>query len=268
MCVYSGDTAAGLAASLDSLFTQTRPPEEIVLVQDGPLPEDLARVVEDASASFGGIFRIHRLAHNEGLVVALNEGLALCRGELLFRMDADDVAHRDRFERQTAFMDAHPEVGVLGTAMQEFIDYASRPVRIKPVKERHDEIKRQLIWRNPINHPTVCVRRALLPEAGYPHLRYLEDYFLWARLMAQGIRFHNLAEPLLDYRFDDSTLKRRSGWQNFRSEVYLRRWMYREGIGGRAALVASIILQAVLRFSPLAVQRRLWVSTRRRLQRA
>lgn len=268
MCVYSGDTPGRLADSLNSLFAQTRVPDEIVLVEDGPLPVALASVIENAASAYSGFFRRHRLARNEGLIVALNEGLRFCRGELLFRMDADDVAHRDRFARQVAFMDAHPEVGILGTAMQEFVDDPTRPVRIKPVKQTHEQIQRQLIWRNPVNHPTVCVRRALLPESGYPHLRYLEDYFLWARLMAQGIRFYNLSEPLLLYRFDDGTLKRRSGWLNFKNEVYLRWWMFRQGLAAPTTVGASIVLQAVLRFSPLAVQRRLWISARRRLPAA
>lgn len=265
MCVYIGDSARALFGSLDSLLTQTCPPDEIVLVEDGPLGSELTAVIEQAAASFTGVFRIHRLARNEGLIIALNEGLRYCRGELLFRMDADDVAHPERFARQVAFMDAHPEVGVLGTAMQEFIESADRPVREKPVKQKHDHIRRQLIWRNPVNHPTVCIRRALLPEAGYPHLRYLEDYFLWSRLISQGIRFHNLPESLLYYRFDDKTLRRRSGWVNFKNEVYLRWWMYREGLAGITALGTSIILQAVLRFAPLAIQRRLWTGTRRSL---
>ena len=268
MCVYDGDTAPGLAAALESLLKQTLPPDEIILVEDGPLPEALSAVISAAAERFCGEFRVHRLVQNAGLIIALNEGLRLCRGELLFRMDADDVSHPERLARQVAFMDANPDIGVLGTAMEEFIDDPNEPLRFKPVKEDHRQIRRQLVWRNPVNHPTVCIRRALLPETGYPHLRYLEDYFLWARLIAHGIRFHNLPEALLFYRFDDQTLKRRSGWLNFRNEVYLRWWMYRNGLVNAVSLSASIVVQAILRFSPLAIQRRLWVSTRRRLGEA
>lgn len=265
MCVYGGDQSEWLEDALRSLLSQSLPPDEIVLVKDGPVSDSLDRVIDRAAGEFAGDFRVHALDTNLGLVAALNAGLGLCRGELVFRMDADDVADRERIARQTAFMDTHPEIGVLGSAMQEFSDSADNPLRLKPVKSEHHDIQRQLVWRNPVNHPTVCLRRTAIPAEGYPSLQYLEDYFLWARLMASGVRFHNLAEPLLSYRFNDRTLARRSGWVNFRNEVYLRRWIYRHRLAGPVATAASIVLQAGLRFAPRGIQRRLWMSTRRRI---
>ena len=266
MCVYGGDDPAAVAASLESLVSQSRPPDEIVLVEDGPLPQELVCVIEGVTSSRPGLLKILRLETNKGLIASLNEGLKQCRGEFLFRMDADDVCRKDRIQKQLDFMEEHPRVGVLGSAMEEFVDDPGHPVRFKPVKQSHDEIRRQLAWRNPVNHPTVCIRRDHLGAARYPDLVFLEDYFLWVTLMAQGTRFHNLPDALLCYRFDDRTLRRRGGWRNFRNEVYLRWWMYRHRLIHLPTLIASVVLQAVLRFSPLPVQRRIWGSVRPRIE--
>ncbi|HKI73246.1 MAG TPA: glycosyltransferase [Pseudomonadales bacterium] len=263
MCVYAGDGPDAVAASLASLSSQTRVPDEVIIVVDGPIPEALSAVLEAAIAASPGLFDLVRRATNDGLIVALNEGLGHCRGEFVMRMDADDVCRHDRVEKQLAFMAGHPDIDVLGAAMREFSASPAGATRIKPVKIFHDEIARQLPWRNPINHPTVCMRRRVIPPEGYPDLQFLEDYFLWARLLVAGAKFHNLPEPLLNYRFNDSTLARRSGWLNFTNEARLRVWMFRHGLMGGLTLVAVILLQLGLRFSPRGLQRRLWAATRR-----
>lgn len=262
MCVYGGDAPDAVAASLASLTAQTRMPDQIVLVIDGPVPEPLSHIIDASEASHPALFTIVRLERNQGLIAALNQGIVHCRGEYVLRMDADDICREDRIEKQLAFMSRHPEVGVLGSAMREFDVSPITITRIKPVRESHEQIARQLAWRNPVNHPTVCIRRHLLPATGYPELRYLEDYFLWAVLMAEGVRFHNLSEPLIYYRFNDDTLARRSGWVNFRNEVALRLWMYRHRLIGLTTLVAVTAMQLLLRFAPRSIQRRLWRSTR------
>jgi glycosyltransferase involved in cell wall biosynthesis len=132
MCVYAGDDAGALAASLASLVSQSRPPDEIVLVEDGPLPRELANVIQSVSSSRPGLLTIHRLETNRGLIASLNAGLKLCRGEFLFRMDADDVCRTDRIEKQLEFMEGHAQIGVLGSAMDEFVDDPAHPVRNKP----------------------------------------------------------------------------------------------------------------------------------------
>ncbi len=256
--VYDGESAANLSAALQSLIDQTRPPDEIVLVKDGPLSPGLEATIDRFLKPGPAPFRIVALEENRGLTAALNAGLEACKGDYVLRMDADDIAMPQRFERQLDFMESRPEVAVLGTAMREFRD-AQAMTRYKPVKESHEAILKQLPWRNPMNHPTVCFRAAVINEAGgYPDLPFLEDYYLWARLMAEGHRFHNLAEALHLYRFDDNTLGRRSGWVNFRNECRLRLWMYRHGLVRLPVLAGALAMQLLLRFSPTAVQRWLW----------
>lgn len=263
ICTWAGDDPAHLAAALDSLLTQTRPADEIILVEDGPLGPALHSVIREAGTR-GKVTQV-TLDENRGLIAALNEGLRSCQCTYVLRMDADDIAKPARIERQVDFMEAHPDIGVVGSAMQEFVDDPTNPLREKPVRQDHDKIRRQLPWRNPINHPTVCMRRESIPTSGYPELKYLEDYFLWSMMIDQGVRFANIPEPLVLYRFDDATLARRSGWTNFRNEVALRWWMFRHRLVDPISLLFIICLQALLRFSPKALQRAMWQGARKQL---
>lgn len=263
MCCFEGNNPRHLAAALNSLVNQKRLPDEIVLVEDGPLTEDIRTVVENLREQHPDLLKSVVMPENRGLVYALNRGLAECSGDIVVRMDTDDVSIPERLERQVGFLESHPEIGVVGSAMQEFVDSPEDPLREKPVKVTHDAIIRQLPWRNPINHPTVCYRRNLLPPKGYPDLKFLEDYYLWCILIERGVRFANIAEPLVLYRFDDETLQRRSGWINFRNEVYLRKWMLQHGQVDLVRFSLVLCLQAVLRFSPTALQRFLWQSARK-----
>ena len=105
-------------------------------------------------------------------------------------MDADDIALPNRFDEQLSYLEQHPDIDVLGTALYEFTVKPETPERIKPVVTPHSRIAGSIGLRNPINHPTVCVRRSKLRDAGgYPELPLLEDYYLWARLLQAGADF-------------------------------------------------------------------------------
>lgn len=260
--VYYKEWPARLDACLESIVSQTRQPDEIILVKDGPLGMDLDHVIDRFLDRYPQLFKVISLPENLGLIAALNKALESCESDYVLRMDTDDIAMPERFERQLDYMASHPEVAVSGTAMYEFLEDPARP-RLKPVKVSHEAIVHQLPWRNPVNHPTVCFKtRAVKAAGGYPDLKYLEDYYLWAKLITLGFEFHNLPEPLHLYRFDDETLKRRSGWENFKNECTLRFWMYRHGLMGLPALLGVITLQVLLRCSPTGLQRRLWRATR------
>ncbi|MEM7364228.1 MAG: glycosyltransferase [Pseudomonadota bacterium] len=262
MCTYAGDDPDQLAACLDSLIGQSKQADEIVLVCDGPLPASVDNVVIRYDKAVA-VLRVIRCEHNRGLVAALNEGLRHCSGDVVLRMDSDDLAHQDRIKLQVSYLTQHEAIGVLGTSMQEFTGHDVSQVRLKPVAMTHAEILKQMPWRNPMNHPTVAIRRDLLVKAGgYPDLKYLEDYFLWARLAVCGVRMANLDRPLVLYRFDDQTLARRGGWLNLRHEMYLRWWMYRHRLMGPVTLMATLLSQVVLRLAPLGVRRWLWRRSR------
>lgn len=268
MSVYHLEKAENLDACLNSIVNQTHLPQKIVLVKDGPLSQRLEEVIDRYVGLYPDLYEIVPLPENRGLSRALNIGLEFCNGEYVFRMDSDDISLPKRFEKQLRFMERHPEIGVLSCAMYEFDQDPNKPQHIKTVVTEHEAIVKQFPWRNPINHPACCYRTELVRQAGgYPELRYLEDYYLWSKLLCKGVRFHNLAEPLYLYRFNRATLTRRGGWVNYRNECFLRWFLYRNGQTTLVTALAAMDLQLLLRFAPGWLQNVLWKSTRRKIAR-
>ena len=180
-----------LAEAVDSVLAQSFRDFELVVVDDASTDR-----TPEVLAGFGDArLRVVRSDEPLGLAPALRRLTAEARGELLSRMDADDVMLPDRLERQVAFLDAHPEVALVGGAAVE-IDGEGRELRV--VRYPSDP-GRELGRRNTIAHPTVLMRRAAVEEAGGYRNIPVEDYDLWLRLAErQGLA--NLQEPVLRYR--------------------------------------------------------------------
>jgi len=194
--VYNASRYVG--GAVESILRQTHREFEFLILDDGSRDDSLAQLRRFEQQDS----RVHVISRpNTGIVGALNELVALAKGEWLFRMDADDVARPERFERQLAYLDANPDCVALGTRalfmdpdgspLVEFIDWFD-----------HADIERTLM-RPAIGilHPTVAMnRRAVLAVGGYradyPHV---EDLDLFLRLGEIG-RLANLPEVLLDYR--------------------------------------------------------------------
>ena len=162
MTTYAGETAKNLRESLESLFAQSVPPEQLVLVVDGPIDVDQEVVL----AEFGQDPRILemklvRLERNVGLAHALNAGLPHCTGEWIMRMDSDDRCRLDRVQLQRRYLEHHPEIDVLSAWCQEFDDLSCRRL-LKTSPVDHDNIAIVLKWRNALVHPATVVRRVKL----------------------------------------------------------------------------------------------------------
>lgn len=192
-----------LQAALDSLLRQTLPEWELVAVDDGST--DATPEILEAAARADCRVRVTRL-EGRGLVPALNAGLPSCRAQLLARMDGDDISHPRRFERQAAYLEAHPEVGLVAASFRHFprstlrrgmIDYE----RWQNTLEDHARISRDLFVESPFVHPGIMARRSVIEEAGgYRDCGWAEDYDLWLRMAARGTRFARLPEPLFFWR--------------------------------------------------------------------
>ena len=120
MSVYHGDNATFFKQSIDSLLSQTRKPDEIVLVVDGPVGEEINQLISDFEKS-SDYFRVIRLEKNSGHAIARQTGLDAAQYEYIAIMDSDDIAVADRFEKQMSYIEAHPEVDALGGQIDEFI---------------------------------------------------------------------------------------------------------------------------------------------------
>lgn len=199
--VFNG--AETLPAALRSIVWQTLREWELVLVDDGSSDQSLA--VARSAAARDPRIRVLPRGH-EGLVASLQAGLAECRGELVARMDADDIAHPDRLARQVLFLETHPDVAVVGSRVRIF------PTRTRTAGMARYEswlnsllepeaMERELLVESPLVHPSVVFRRvAIQAVGGYRDSRGPEDYDLWLRLYEAGARFGKVPEVLLFWR--------------------------------------------------------------------
>lgn len=133
MSVYRNDNADDFRTAVESVaIKQTLKPDEVVLVVDGPVPEQLKRTIIDLQNEIP-IIRPIWLEKNGGLGNALNIGLKECSHEIVARMDADDIAVADRFEKQIRYMGDHLEVAASGGHIAEFINEPSNVVGYRKV---------------------------------------------------------------------------------------------------------------------------------------
>ena len=219
LSVYQKEQPAYLQQSLESIFTQTLLPNEVVLVKDGPLTTELDQVVEAYRQKHPEL-KVIPLPQNQGLGKALNEGLKNCSYDIVARMDTDDIAKPYRFEKQVAVFESHPELDVVGAWIDEFEGDVGQVVAERQLPERHEEIRKYAQKRCPVNHPVVMFRKsAVLSAGGYQHFPLFEDYFLWVRMLKNGAKFYNIQESLLYFRTSPNMFKRRGGWKYAMDEV-------------------------------------------------
>ena len=195
MAVHNG--GAYLGRAVQSILEQTFGDFEFVIVNDGST-DTTADVLQHAQAADG---RVRVLQQDKaGLVASLNRGCGEARGAYIARMDADDIAFPTRLSRQVEFLDRHPAVAVVGSAVVR-IDAAGREITRNVCPTTHAEIVEALQQYTCFTHPTVMVRAAALAAVGgyRPAYRAAEDYDLWLRL-SERYELANLPDPLLYYR--------------------------------------------------------------------
>jgi glycosyltransferase involved in cell wall biosynthesis len=206
------DGACHLEACLESLRRQSFADFEVVAINDGSL--DGTGPLLDAWAGRDPRIRPVHLSRS-GLVCALNIGFALCRSELIARMDADDLSHSRRLEEQVRILEEDPGIGVVSCLVKHFPE--SQVGEGLRLYERwlnslveHEAIARERFVESPVAHPSVMMRRRLVLEAGgYRDCGWPEDYDLWLRLLEGGVRFAKAPHCLLLWREHEGRLNRR-----------------------------------------------------------
>lgn len=212
--VYANERQQYLELALQSLADQTYIAEEVVMVEDGPIGPDLKSTIDRYRDRLN--IQSVVLPINVGLGAALSEGLKRCSGDLVARMDCDDVALPTRFQRQLDAFNANAQLKILSGYAFE-IDGEGRRGRMRTVPTSNEAI-RQTMWANPIIHPATMFRRVPVTEVGGYSSTAIrcEDYELWLRCAAAGMEFANIPEPLIEYRFTPETHKRnrpKSAWR-------------------------------------------------------
>ena len=200
------DDSQLLRLCLQSLVDQTIPANEIVFVKDGPLTEELESVLEEYNNKLP--FKFVVLEQNRGLGFALKEGLNQCSYDIVMRMDTDDICLPDRFALQYNYLIEHKDVDILGGWAKD-IDINGNIIEERKYPTKYEDIFR-LMWTNPLIHPAIAFRKHRILEVGSynPSVIRRQDYDLWIRAAAQGLKIENLPAFLIKYRFTDNYYKK------------------------------------------------------------
>lgn len=255
MSTYAGDDAGYLREAFESsVQQQTRPPAEVVLVQDGPVPPELADAIDELAASSPVPVKHVVMDANVGLGPALDAGLDACAHEIVARMDADDVSLPHRFAEQIPVVEAGADI--VGSGLLEFGSSVDEIVGRRTPPTDPDEIRRVIRFRDPFNHPTVVYRRsAVVAAGGYSDMALMEDYLLFTRMVEGGARPANLSEPLVCYRVGAGAYARRGGRALLRSELALQRRFRELGITTRGQYLRNVTVRGGYRLVPEGLRR-------------
>lgn len=212
MSVYSKEDPNDLKLSIESVLNSSKLPNEIIIVEDGPLTKGLYDIL-DFFSKYNQLKRV-KLDENVGLAKALSVGLEYCSNELIARMDTDDYCQYDRFEKQLRCFANNENLVIIGSNIGEFIINPRVLINLKKMPISGKDIKSYSKKRNPFNHPSVMFKKSRINEVGgYKEMPLFEDYYLWLRLLHKfdDSQFLNIPENLVHMRVNDNAYRRRGG---------------------------------------------------------
>lgn len=220
MSTYKDEKPKYLDRALRSIWDdQQRKPDEIVLVEDGPLTDELRGVIETWQQVLADKLIVIEKPVNGGLAAALNDAIEVARGDLIARMDSDDISLPDRFLLQERYMTEHPDVDILGGAIREFNDEGTLSAECH-YPSTMPEVLRTMYKATPLAHPTVMYRAAFFRDGYRYSSKYhiCEDVTMWYDAAAGGRTINNLQNVLLAFRRNPSVMQRRTrekAWSEF-----------------------------------------------------
>jgi len=208
---YTNSNITHLRIAIDSILSQTLPPKEIHLIQDGAVSSVLEEVVKQYTSLNSHIKHL-LIPKNMGLAHALNISILNSSSKYYARMDSDDIAHPERLSKQIDFLESNLDIDILGTLAFVFEDeFPSENCSIRIMPVRNKEIHELFHYQNPLIHPSVMFRRSVFANIGLYNIEFRSecDLELWARALKMRVGISNLSEPLLYYR-NTGVIARRS----------------------------------------------------------
>lgn len=246
ICVYGGDNPEHFDLAMESIFNQTLPPDEVVLVVDGPIGEKIENVIEKYKRQYETL-KIVRSEKNLGHGNARRLGFENCSFSLIALMDADDICVSDRFEKQIEAFKKDEKLSIVGGQIKEFIGTPDNIVGMREVPIKDADIKVYMKKRCPMNQVTVMFRKEAVEEAGgYIDWFCEEDYYLWIRMYLKKAYFANVTETIVYVRVGDEMYQRRGGWRYFKSEVGIQHFMLKNKIIGIMRFIINVAERFVL----------------------
>jgi glycosyltransferase involved in cell wall biosynthesis len=244
MSVYKAEKKEYLDEALKSLLHQKLKPNELILVEDGPISQDLKSIIKKYKNNLN-IISV-KIKKNVGLRRALNTGLKFCKNELVARMDSDDISFTNRFKLQVSYMKKNLDIAVSSCYVLEFSDNKTTYVKKLPTKFK--DVVKFAKFRNPLSHPAVIFRKSVINSlGGYPDF-FPEDYALWLIILKANYKISNLPKVLLKMRTNNDFFNRR-GLKFFFGEIKIILFQKKIGQISYLELVIHICIKFFLRLA-------------------
>lgn len=226
MGVYNGEKPEYFKEALESIFNQTLPPDEVVIACDGPMTDELNKVIEWAQELHPAWMKIMRVEKNKGVGHSMMLGLPECRNDLIMRADSDDINVPHRAETQIRVME-EGGYDIISSTVAIFYDTPDKVEGERKLPTSHEEILKFTKYRCPFNQPSAMFRKSkAMLVGGYHPYRYGEDYNLWARMLIDGAKGHNIEEALVYMRMDPNSYGRRRSKDFYLSRKETGKYMY------------------------------------------
>ena len=226
MSVYKKVLAEDLKLSIDSMLNQTFPPNQVVVVLDGPVNDDVRQLIDTYNYKSPGLFTIVPLDQNHGLAYALNTGLDECRNEYIARMDSDDYSLPERCEKQLLFLKNNSDYAMVGTSTKNFVGDITNIISYEKKRAiTYEEICSVINKSCPFCHPSVMFKKSIiLRVGGYDaELTRSQDYDLFSRLIWHGYKAANLPDVLFLFRADEGFSARTKSKESCDCRIIIQR---------------------------------------------
>ena len=220
---YSKTNPRYFVESVDSILKQTFQPLKIHLIQDGPISDDLTRIIKKYKNNYRSLFEIIVL-DKKGLPYALNQSIYQTTTKYYARMDSDDIAFKTRLEEQVSYLEKNIDIDILGSWAKEFdqsINEEKYFINRKPIEK--SRIVEYFHYMNPLIHPTVVFRMSVFDKIGFYNEKFYnaQDLELWARALKYRVGISNIQKPLLYFRIEGRQ-KKRSSYSAIKRQIIAR----------------------------------------------
>ena len=251
MSIYIKEKPEYVRECFDSLLNQTVKANEWIVVEDGPLTEDMYHILDEYQSKYPGLIVRVPLKKNQGLGLALKEGVQHCSNELIARMDTDDICVPDRFEKELAEFSDDPDLDICGSYIMEFEGSKDNILSERKVPLTNQEIIYYQKRRSAFNHMTVMYKKSSVLRAGnYEHAPLMEDDMLWTRMILAGCKGKNIEKVLVYARTGIDMIMRRGGWSYFKKYKTSRKKVYNLGLASYWDYLVTIYIQFFVALMP------------------
>jgi len=266
MSLYWKENPNYIDAALKSLYEQTVPASEILIVYEGQENPELTSVIDKWEQVFGkDILKLIPAKEAVGFPQCLNKGLFLAKGDYIIRFDTDDICYPDRIEKQLDFFKQHPDTVLISACMEEYDSSFTNKSGSRNVPATHEEIVKYAKWRNPFNHPSVAFKREVATSlGGYPDVAANEDYAFFCTFLVKGYKAANLQQPIVKARTGEAFAARRRGKKYWKGELECLKYIRDIGFYSSFVYMVHVASKKLIRALPASFVSRIYKTVLRK----